>query len=112
MVVPLATRTWMTDAPATMVACVVVVPAPRATVVGDDDDDDDDVVVVVAVDCAAVVMFNGPRVAEGMRSAPMMTATTTTPTPRRTPVGRAGCGSRSAPPLLPALESAGYPGSS
>jgi hypothetical protein len=90
-----------------MVACVVVVPAPWATVVDDTDDGG-----VVGVVCEAVDTFNGARVAEGISSAPITTATTTTPTPRRTPEGGADPGSRSAPPLLPEPEAAGYPGSS
>jgi hypothetical protein len=79
MVVPLAVKTWMAEAPGTTVGTVVVVAGA--------------VVVVVlgrrGVCAAAVLTSTGGRVADGMSNTPMMKATTTTPMPRNQPVGDA-----------------------
>ena len=78
MVVPLTTRTWIDDAPGTIVACVVVVDRDVGGVVVD---------VVVGVVWLALTTRSGARVPDGINSAPMTTATTTTPAPRRNPDG-------------------------
>lgn len=75
MLVPLATRTWIDEAPGTMVASEVVVEPALGAVVGGVDGG--------GVDADAVFTSSGARVAEGSSSTPMMTATITTPTPRR-----------------------------
>jgi hypothetical protein len=107
MLVPLTTRTWIDDAPGTIVACVVVVVRDLGAVV------EGDVVVVVGVVWLALTTFNGARVAEGISSAPMTTATTTTPAPRRNPEGADDPdGSRPGPSSNPPPEPPGAPGSS
>src|SRR5579872_3599195 len=112
--VPLATSTWIADAPGTTVGAAVV--AVLAVVVGGTDDDglvcpEFAVAVVVVVVCAAALTPMGARVADGMRSAPTTTAATTTSAPRnQRPLGpkwsRGSCVSRSGG-TLPPLPSAG-----
>ena len=105
MLVPLTTRTWIDDAPGTMVAWVVVVERGLVVdVVGE---------VVVGVDWLAVRTLSGARVADGMSRAPMTTPTTTTAPPRRNPDGAPNPeGSRSVPPLKPPPWEPGPAGSS
>src|SRR5271165_5562350 len=95
MVVPLATSTWMADAPGRTVATAVVVvwgavvmwgamvvdPAARVVVVS--------LTGIVGV-VWAVATKSGGRVADGMRRTPTTTATATTPAPRIQLGGRAG----------------------
>src|ERR1700722_6798886 len=105
MLVPFTTRTWIDEAPGTIVAnVVVVVPGFGTVVVGDD---------AGGVLWLAVATFNGARVPDGMSRAPMITATTTTPTPRRKPDGAGYPGaSRSTPFPEPPAEPPGLAASS